>query len=421
MGIISDMLKRYSAFLLVILLAGCSATKKSTAPVAPVASAPSPVDTIVVAPAPVKVQEPEFRDVTFGLLLPLQLDDHFALDTIPDDEPLILPSSIPALNFYEGAITASTDFVSKVSKIKLHVIDIGGDSLTTVTALNAKIKDTCDFYLSMVPGNCNQSLVSFAKRCNRPVFILSGSNTAILEGNPNIWLSMPSNLTSLKEYSSFLYSAYFNSNFMLVYRDVRKENDLAAFIGSIIDSTSQKPNTCAKVNYKSAGWAGISAKLSKTKKNVLIIPTNDESYLSTLVRKIDEVSADYEIMICGLPTWDGFETVDQALLKKLNTHIFNGIYLDYTNVNVLNFRQKFITNYHNDPMAPAFQAFDLITHLTSNYEKFGYDFDKYIAKPTIEAPVGGFRFERVGANGGWENRNLSILKYADYKYIRINK
>lgn len=415
------MLKRYSAFLLFVLLAACSASRKTAVTVAPIAVTHAPVDTIVVTTEPVKVKELEIRNISYGLILPFQLNEHFAPDTIPDDEPLILSSALPALNFYEGAITASADYTSKVSKIKLHVIDIGGDSLSTVVALNAKIKDTCEFYLSMVPGNCNQALISFAKRCNRPVYILSGSNTTMLEGNPNIWLSIPSNLTSLKEYSSFLYSTYFNSNFMLVYRDVRKENDLAEFIGSIIDSTSKKTNTCAKVNYKSTGWTGITAKLSKTKNNILIIPTNDESYLSTLVRKIDEVSADYDITICGLPTWDAFETVDQALLKKLNTHIFNGIYIDYTNGNVLNFRQKFISNYHADPMAPAFQAYDLITHLTSNFERSGYDFISYVSKPTIAAPVGGFRFERISENGGWENRNLSILKYADYKYIRINK
>ncbi len=415
------MLKRYSAFLLLFLLASCSVSKKMIVSETPVDVVYAPVNVSTATAEPISIHETKFRDVTYGLLLPMQLEEHFAPDTIPDDEPLILPSSVPALNFYEGAISASAEFVSSVSKIKLQVIDIGGDSLSTVLALSTKMKDTCDFYLSMVPANCNQSLVSFAKRCNRPVYILSGSNTSILEGNPNIWLSMPSNFTSLKEYSSFLYSSYFNSNFMLVYRDVRKENDLAAFIGSIIDSTSQKINTCVKVNYKSAGWAGITVKLSKTKRNVLIIPTNDESYLSTLVRKIDELSADYDIMICGLPTWDAFETVDQSLLKKLNTHIFNGIYIDYSNINVLNFRQKFITNYHADPMAPAFQAYDLITYLTSNFEKVGYDFNRYVSKATIEAPVGGFRFERVGANSGWENRNLSVLKYADYKYTRINK
>jgi hypothetical protein len=221
--------------------------------------------------------------------------------------------------------------------------------------------------------------------------------------------------------SSFLIEKFSSSNFIALSRDQRKENDLAKFMAEQVDTLAKQKGTCSIVNYtKAGGWAALQAKLSKQKRNVLIIPTGDESYLSSLINKLDELNEEYSILLAGFPSWENFESIDPKRLEKFNTHIFNTTFLDLESAKVKSYRKNFIDAYHTDPLLQAYQSNDLVNFIVTNIHNHDSRFDKYKSEPNFLNAKSGFYFEKKCSSCGFENHNLNILKYSDYKLVKVN-
>lgn len=47
---------------------------------------------------------------------------------------------------------------------------------------------------------------------------------------------------------------------------------------------------------------------------MIFIPSSNEDMISTIFNSLKELTADYQLTVVGLPTWQYFETIDPALL-----------------------------------------------------------------------------------------------------------
>ncbi|MBK7684382.1 MAG: hypothetical protein IPJ26_18830 [Bacteroidetes bacterium] len=143
--------------LCILLLSACGTSKKTTAP---------PAKPVVVAPVDepkelskdtLTKKDPSVQTITIALLLTLKLEEHFANDTAPDTNPLILQEALASLNFYEGALIASDTLSSTSKKVNFKIIDTGDDSLATVTKLNTTNMDGVDAVVSF----CHQIILAY--------------------------------------------------------------------------------------------------------------------------------------------------------------------------------------------------------------------------------------------------------------------
>ena len=339
--------------LCISLLSACSTSKKSsvTKPTAP------ELKTVEVAKVEVKdtlvVTLPKVQTINIALLLTLNLEEHFANDTAPDTNPLILQESLASLNFYEGALLASDTLSSKLRKINFKIIDTGADSLSTVTSLNTADMNEVDAVVSFLPANYTSLLSRISNRWAMPMYLFAASNTSILEKNKWIRLVNPSNYTQITQAATYISKHHAVDKIVAVYREQKGENLIAELFADVIDSLLEKKGICDKVNYKSDGFNSLKSKLSKTKTNVLIIPTSDESFLASLLNKLGDIKTDYKFVLMGMPAWENFNSIDPETMKELGAIMFNGMYIDTQCPELTQFRKKFILEYHADPTLAA--------------------------------------------------------------------
>lgn len=166
-------------------------------------------------------------------------------------------------------------------------------------------------------------------------------------------------------------------------------------------------------------WEEIHKSLPKNKKINLIVPTQDEAYLQSVINKIKTLDDTYIIRLVGLPSWESFESVDPAKLAEYNTCIFNALYIDAENARLQSFRKAFIDLNHVDPLPVAYQAYDLVRYFAMNYNEYGKDAGIYKTVDALELPKAGLNFHSVCDECGYENKSLNILRYADYKLVRV--
>ncbi|MFN8153563.1 MAG: hypothetical protein U0Y08_04650 [Bacteroidia bacterium] len=410
-------MKRILPFLLILFVVACSTSKKTgTTPVTPVAVVPVPVDSASVnkdtTPPPQATLE-----VKIGLLLPMQIKRHFEEDTVPDTNPLILPEAVPALQFYEGALLAKDSLATQHCYVRYKIIDTGTDSLATITKINTTNLSDMDAVISLLPPAFSKTLAAASERWKKPLYIFNAPNTQILEQHAHLYLVSPSNNSQIRMMASFLAATYPNSNFLHVFREQRKEDDIAKLFASVIDSVSGKPGTAVMFNWKN-GWAGLKPKLAKGKRNVLIVPTSDESFLSSLLNKLKEEKEGYTFMLCGLPSWEGFESIDPLTMKEFDATFFNGTFIDYKSAAVQGFRKRFIQEYHTDPLPQAFWGYDLVRMVANDVNKHSRQLSLSNSTPLIEVNRSA-NWVQVCEGCGYENRNVNFLRFGDFEFVKL--
>jgi hypothetical protein len=358
------------------------------------------------------------KEIKIGLVMSFQLKEQLIDDTNKVAEPAIINTVLPSLQLYEGALMATHHL--KEGSVKFTIIDLGKDSTSTLAALQKPIIDTCDVYFAIVPANNNAAFMKFIKRCKRPVVSLNTLPQLMMKVNPGLWLATPSNLTQLRQFSSYMYNNDTTANFLVLHREDKKEEQLLNFVYSELDSLSGKSNRIVKYNFKAGTWDGLKMKLKSKKENLIFIPTNDESFLSSVVEKLAANKGSYTITLCGLPSWEGFESISPLELTGFKTTIFNGYFIDYSLPSVKEFRQDYIDEYHADPIANSFIGYDMLNFVLQNYSAMQLDTD------TLESTnsfVSGqsFLFQRINSGGCMENKFFNVLRYDTDRLIKLNK
>jgi hypothetical protein len=358
------------------------------------------------------------KEIKIGLLMSFQLQEQLIDDTNKVAEPAILNAVIPSLQFYEGALMATHHL--KGGSVKFVIIDLGKDSSSTITALQKPIIDTCDAYFAIVPSSNNAAFMKFIKRCKRPVISLNTLPQLMMKVNAGLWLATPSNLTQLRQFSDYMYNSDTTANFLILHRDDKKEEQLLNFVYSELDSLSGKSNRIAKFNFKASTWDGLKVKLKSKKENLIFLPTNDESFVTSIVELLAANKGSYNITLCGLPSWEGFESISPLELTGLKTTIFNGYFIDYSLPSVKEFRQDYIDEYHADPIANSFIGFDMVNFILQNISTMQLDADA-VENDYNSASGQSFLFQRLNSGGCMENKFFNVLRYDTDRFIKLNK
>jgi hypothetical protein len=358
------------------------------------------------------------KEIKIGLLMSFQLQEQLIDDTTTVTDPPIISSVLPSLQFYEGALMATQHL--KEGSVKFTILDLGKDSTSTITALQKPIIDTCDVYFAIVPSSNNAALMKFIKRCKRPVISLNSLPQLMMKVNAGLWLATPSNLTQLRQFSNYMYKNDTTANFLVLHRDDKKEEQLLNFVYSELDSLSGKSNRITKFNFKVGTWDGLKVKLKSKKENFIFVATNDESFLTSIVEQLSSNKGSYNITLCGLPSWEGFESISPLELTGLKTTIFNGYFIDYSLPSVKEFRQDYIDEYHADPIANSFIGFDMVNFVLQNYSAMQIDADSL--ESTYNSVSGqSFLFQRQNSGGCMENKFFNVLRYDTDRLIKLNK
>lgn len=350
-----------------------------------------------------------------ALLLPMMTDQLEKLDTVPDQSAQLLSSSLPAIHFYEAARMFRDSLSAKGHAVWLHVLDTGQDTTSISRQLNLFRGGQYDAILSMLPISFQPLLTIASSRWKKPVYVFQASNTTPLQKGPWLRFVLPSNNTQIRLTAMRLVESYPDAEIHTVYREQRNERDVARLFKAVIDSVSLDSTRCRPFHYKGQSWNSFTSKLVSGKSNLIIVPSSDESFLSSFLNGLEPVRKEVEIMLCGMPSWESFESIDPVSLQEMNTLLFNGYYIDGNSPEVMEFRRAFVHEYHTDPLPQAYMAWDGL--VCAFMEWSGEESAPLSLKPlNISGDL-----EPVCEGCGKENREVQVLRYGDFELRPLGK
>ncbi|MDQ3052016.1 MAG: hypothetical protein M3Q95_14130 [Bacteroidota bacterium] len=400
-----------------VVFSSCKSTKSSTksTPQKPEVAQPVPQPPVVKEKEDIK--KDQLVKMRFVMIMPFELEKNFVTSIDETTEPEINPSSLGALNFYEGALIAVDSLKSQKVEVKLNSYDTPSDSAGVVRMMtNAVVKDA-DLVIASLPNNLAEVAARIAKTNNIKLVLTSAGSPQLLSDNENVALAYASTKTQCREMVAFMLDQYTNANIILLFRTTRREDELASIFREEIlklkgDSDFQDFNATKK-EYKD-----ITGLLSKTKRNLVFVISSDEAFVSPVLALLEEQNI-FGIKVSGLPTWLNFESIDFNMLNNLQVHLFDNNFIDTDEKEKSMFRKSFVSRYYSDPLSNAYNGFDIVYRLGLSLRQ-EYTGMENLMMSSFKSGNENYNFVSTGS-GGIENKSISVLKITDYKLERLNK
>ena len=382
----------------------------------------------------------EYRDFNkpfnVALMLPLFIDRNYppaVADTSELEEILnrypghvtdvneLYQETLPFLEFYEGAMLAVDSLVRAGLSVNLSIYDTERNADKVRSIIRQPGFRDVDLIIGPVYPENLRIVADWAQSNSINVVSPLTSRSELLAGNPYLFQVTPSTSIELEQASLFI-TNFPSSNFVLIHKNDAFENNLVeAFKSKIFRNFSYSSNfndlvfkevlfTDPAVNIRQSLIAG--------EKNIVIVPSSDQAFVSDVLMRLNVLSRNYDITIFGLNDWQRFANLEVEYLHNMELHFASPFFLDYESSNVKNFLRRFRDTYKTEPSHYGFQGYDIMFYFLQAMKNYGHDFHECLPIIRTELLQADFLFRKSDFRNGFENNGITIVKYDKDMNIR---
>ena len=358
-----------------------------------------------------------------ALMVPFYLNDAESINVADhyNWKDLTQLRSMTFIQFYEGFMMSVDSLSEKGLKMHLWVYDVTEDTLVLKNILNKPEMKQMDLIIGPVFGNCFRLASGFAKKNQICIVNPFSSRPSIVKNNPYVFKLTPSDNFQYEHLITYLIDSIPKANILFV-KNSAQDNLAEKTFSEIytrqaalknIPASYLKSGVC-----KSYDMECIRKKLSDERPNVIMALFEGEAPVSNFVRNLNEMEG-YDIRIFGLPSWNNYDNVEIEYLQKLQLHLYEPNFIDYTEPAVKKFILQFRSLYKTEPGLYAFCGFDIATYFLSALRDYGADFYKHCQ--TFNGLETTFNFIQVNPANGFENDFINIYRYENYRLSDVRK
>ena len=358
---------------------------------------------------------------TVGLFLPFYLDENQLLNASNKEfeKEKISDNSAIGTSFYEGFLFAVDSLLKEGLSIRLFVYDAGKDPAVIKELLSKPEMAEMDLIIGPLysPGFSVVSDFALSKKIN--IISPFSNNLGLLTNNPYVSKPTSSQNTRLQEMLYYVSKNFSKENLILLNSNSESDKELVSVCNSAAKGLFNG-KALKEISYQEAKLAGLKSGLSSTQNNIIIVPSVDQAFVTQLITNINYWIHDYNITLVGLDNWMDFDNLDMSYLDKLNTHFPTSFHVDYESNEMKNFMKRYRSKYFIDPDHFAMQGFDIGYYYLSALFNNGLNLEKSYSEIKFKGLQTTFNLSRLNSNSGFENHGISIMKYDDFKLIKVN-
>ncbi len=344
-------------------------------------------------------------------------DGNEMLETIPrkgiiKDE--IYGRSRKFLEFYEGALIAINDLKKQGMSFEIHTFDTQNDSVHTAELLsNNNLKDF-NLFIGPFYGEILNVVNDYAWEHQINIVSPLSLRNSFIEHNPYAFQVSPPFEVQMLHASEYLNE--FDTKNYIVIHDGKNLNQeyLSAFKQELYAQMNDSNFDQIKYNevlYYDARDSVLKEVFSPGIENIVIVPSNNQAFVSDVMGKLNGYSYNYSITTFGQPRWITFDNIELESFHNTNTHIFSNSFIDYSKPEVAKFVHSYRKLYNYEPNKYAFHGYDITKYFCSALNKYGHEFRKCIHLNEIDLLQTNFNFVPYTDQGGYQNTAIYILEY----------
>lgn len=330
------------------------------------------------------------------------------------------------LQFYEGVLIAIDSMEQEGMNIRLHVFDTQQNPDSIRKFIYSEEFLETDLIIGPVYHQVQQEVSEISAKNRIHMISPLASQSADLESNPYLFQINPSRDYLAQKTAELIAEEYFNSNFIVF--EAGDQNNAEA--ERVVELTKerlyqsgywgqQQGVNFSVYDFNSEGPFGFGRILSRTKENVVFVPSINEGEISVALSNINNRADDYSITLIGFNRYEQFSSIDLAYYFNLKLHYVDPYWIDYEDPATIRFINKFKANFHTEPKNFGAQGFDVTFYFLNALKNYGKHFEACLPYMRTNLVQGNYRFEKVSPFGGYMNRGVSVINYQrDYDVVR---
>ncbi len=363
-----------------------------------------------------------------AVLLPLYSADFASTKKLPKRNS----TGRKSLDFYEGVLMGLRKVEAEGGTMTVNVFDTRSNSISSLVE-KSEVKNA-DFVIGPVSVGNVKEFANYAKQ-NGNIMLSMNSSEGIAIDNPYYMQASPSFSTHCETIAKYAKDKYSNGNVVLLGRG----NEATSFekfqsANTNINGGANRYNeyfvSGTSVNYD---IRSITSYLSKTDTNVVIIPSNNEGFVKSMLRELSLIHRTYPMVVFGLPRWTRFYNISPDHLTKLNVHLTSSVYINRKDPNVQAFKLAYFNEYGAAPTVESFKGYDfamyfgrllksqgtnLLQGLESNPSKLLHSEVNF--RPSYTPMPANAMGEGLQKVKQFENKYINILRYDNFQFVRMH-
>ncbi|MEA5004857.1 MAG: LysM peptidoglycan-binding domain-containing protein [Rikenellaceae bacterium] len=315
------------------------------------------------------------------------------------------------LDFYEGFLLAVEDMKSVGMNINLQVIDMHDYPSGNILAQSGKL-DKSNIIIGPIFEKDVAPVLTHAQNLGIPVVSPMDSKTESLVPNHEGFFQI--NTSNYHVQSALLASIPKGDHVTVVYEDSGKDKELVDLTKRIL---SEMGITYNAISYNVLSGRGmtpkIGAKLLSGSMNAVVVPSNQEAFVSDVLRNLNLLKTmnGFNITIYGTSKWRTFESVDIGNYHAMNLHIAIQHYIDFSDKDVKNFIYRYRALYGCEPNPYSYQAYDVAKYFLEQLYTKGPKFYKKENGTASRLLQSDLRFERESKSDGYINTASRVVVF----------
>jgi len=365
-----------------------------------------------------------YWDVETDSLDLLDIDDEGIMRKDKDDKKdMINPRIIGYLEFYEGALLAINELREQGYSVTLYVFDTERSRERTREILRKWEMEEMDLIIGPVNFWNMELVANFARQHEIPMVSPFSSDREIVRYNPYIFQVTPSYDVEFKSWAEYI-SDYYDKTIILFHDGDPTEYHKVQFLkDEIFKQISEKADLedviFKEVVMNDSVFVDMNHVLTHDGENLVIIPSDNEAYVSNVISPLFYLLDQYQIEVAGMPQWNGFRNIDLEYFHKLKMSYFTSFYVDYYKPEMKEFIKDFRKIYYTEPyrVMPrgynlSVYGYDLISAFVKAVGEYGKNIIYFADEMEADPILGPYKFERINDFGGHVNAHISIIKFS---------
>jgi LysM repeat protein len=351
-----------------------------------------------------------------ALLLPFSITANDSMLARSKEDKSYYSVTAAAVQFYAGARMALDSMKSLGLSADVNVFDVGEDARAWGPVMKNNKLRSMELCIGPFHRTAIEELVRAAPSAHI-VCPVPQSNKVLL-GNPRVSKVLGSKPDQLQHMGRFIAFHHGRDNIIFCRPAIPGEKDLQEQLMRTINEglTTQVNRLIDSVRAVVPGRrdaAEVIKRLEAGRLNVVVVPSEDVEFVTTLVNKLSELVPEKRIVVYGMPAWNTMDNLEAAHLNALDVHVPASSFVDLNDPRVEHFIQQYRDRFLNEPGEYAFLGFDVTFFYLQALYLYGPAFPDHFNEVNTAPLHLGFRMRKAGDENGYRNESALMLHYKD--------
>jgi len=324
-----------------------------------------------------------------------------------------------AVDLYRGVLIAADSLNKLGFSAEIFVYDVS-DNLSETRAVLAK-PELKNMHLIIGPLHRTSFELVAEFGASKGINVVSPVPNQMLKTSHSTSVTVHPNVDEQMRYlGQYMAKMHFTDKILVV--DSKKLKD-ANYVKTFLDTYNthyKYGDTLSAFNINKFGLEGLTAKLSSTQKNFIVVPSADVAFVSDFMNRLSNIKSSYNVTVVGMEKWLDYDNIDFNYKERFKLMVPSTAFLDFRKPESVQFIKKYRKEFNTDPgqQGYAFVGYDIALYFMSELHKHGMDYTKHFSSDKYNGLNLSFNFDQQSS--GCRNRHIYILQHTNYELKKVN-